>query len=486
MSAKQGDYYQLLGIDQNATASEIEEAFERQIASQHQDLSAADESEISFLHYVHEVLTDPKRRKIYDSLLNDATAPQLAADVKVSNQNLNLVDIPQILYLLIDIYSGDIIEEKIRPLNLCLVIDSSTSMRGERLEQVKNGLRLLIDKLSNGDVLSLIRFSDRAQVVLPAGRLGQQKDILANIQSLHAAGGTEIFHGLSAGVGQLRQMASADYNNTLVLITDGRTYGDEEKCLSLARQMSEDGITLSAFGIGTDWDDQFLEALVGGSGGHLEYISSAEDIISTLKKNVQGMGQVVADRLKLRAKWPRGLELLDGFRIAPYAQPLSIDDSLINLGEISGHAPLRILLEFEIQPQTIPTRIRIPLRFEAKMAQKGKTKFEEKVSISIIQDAQPTLPPAEIVRAVRLLTLHRLNEKVWREVEEGQIERAAVRLNHLSTRFLEAGEDILAGHAQAEAMRLSRMETLSPGAYKNLRYGTRSLMGKTIQLVEDD
>lgn len=485
MDGEQGDYYQYLGLNQDSTASEIDAAFERKRMELEQSDSVSQESDLTFLLYVYEVLSNPDRREVYDSLVSDVKAPDLATAVQVSNSRLMLLDIPQIVYLLVEIKADADNKEKSLPLNLCLVVDCSTSMRGERLEQIKKGLYMLLDKLSEGDVLALVRFSDRAQVVLPARRLGDQKDTTSKIQALRASGGTEIYHGLSAGVGQIHQTTLTDFNNQLILITDGRTYGDEEKCLQLAASLADEGITLSAFGIGAEWDDQFLDALVGPSGGHSEHVNQPKDIVAALQKNVQGMGQVIANHAQLRAKWPRAVQLLNGFRLSPFPQPLSTDNGQILLGDIEGHTPLRFLLEFEVPPQTIPTRIRIPLRFEVEVTGQGKQKFDEKVSLFITRETTSSTPPPDIVRAVRLLTLHRLNEKVWNEVEAGQMERAAVRMSHLSTRFLEAGETILARQAGAEAERLSRLGLLSSEAHKNLKFGTRSLMGKTIQWDKD-
>lgn len=206
MSFEQSNYYQVLSLNRNASASDIEEAYGRIRASLMRDEADSGESDLSFLLHVYEVLSSPQRRELYDSLLADVTAPHLTTAVQVSNNELRLLDIPQIVYLLVELRPGEISKEKTVPLNLCLVVDCSTSMRGERLEQTKSGLTMLLDKLSSGDVLSLVRFSDRAQVVLPPKPVSEQQEPIARIQALNASGGTEIFQGLSAGVGQMKQV----------------------------------------------------------------------------------------------------------------------------------------------------------------------------------------------------------------------------------------------------------------------------------------
>ena len=486
MSFEQSNYYQVLGLNRDASASEIEEAYESIRAGLVQDESDPEDSDSSFLLHVFEVLSNPQRRKLYDSLLVDVTSPNLLTTVQASNTELRLLDTPQIVYLLVEVRSTENAEEKLLPLNLCLVVDCSTSMRGKRLEQVKTGLQMLLARLSAGDVLSLISFSDRAHVVIPARHVGELQDPIAKVQALQASGGTEIFQGLSAGFGQINQMTKREYSNHLILLTDGYTYGDEDKCLRLASKLADEGITLSAFGIGTDWDDQFLDALARLSGGYAEYIANEQDIVSTLGNRLQEVGAVFATRVQLQGKWPRTVDLLDSFRLTPFAQPLQDENGQIQLGELEGHTPLRFLLEFSVPAQPIPIRVRIPLKFKAEIPGQGEQKIEESVQLSIVNDALPKEPPPEIVRAVRLLTLYRLNEKVLQEMELGHLDRAATRMNHLSTRFLEAGETMLAEQASVEAQRLSQVGKLSPGGHKNLKYGTRALMRKAIQLDWDD
>src|SRR5205809_877871 len=60
-------------------------------------------------------------------------------------------------------------------LNLTVVIDHSTSMKGVRMERVKVAAFQLIDQLSAQDMLSVVTFSDRAEVLIPAGPLADKQ-----------------------------------------------------------------------------------------------------------------------------------------------------------------------------------------------------------------------------------------------------------------------------------------------------------------------
>ena len=75
-----------------------------------------------------------------------------------------------------------------------------------------------------------------------------------------------------------------------------------------------------------------------------------------------------------------------------------------------------------------------------------------------------------------MFNLYQMNEKAWSEAEAGQFDMATARMQHISTRLLEAGEEELSQQAFAETQRLAAMETVSGEGRKGLRYGTRALM----------
>jgi Ca-activated chloride channel family protein len=486
MSNQQSNYYEILGLKRDASTREVEEAFVQLRSRLSETGEDPGESDFAIIVHAYEVLSSSHRRRLYDSLLAETDKPPLVTNIQSSSQQIQVLDIPQIVYLLVELRSPEMVDNALLPLNLCLVIDRSTSMRGERQEQVKVALQMLLNKLSPGDVLSIVSFSDRAEIILPAMPVGEHQEPMAKIQDIQVAGGTEIYQGLTAGVQQMRQVALSNYNNHLILLTDGHTYGDAAQCLRLAAREADEGITINAFGIGTDWDDQFLDALVAPSGGCAEYVDSPQTIVSVLESRLQGLGEAFARRVRLQENWPRRVDLLDAFRLTPYAKPLLTGQDGIRLGDIEGRSPLTFLLEFSIEPHPIPARIRIPLAFEAEIPGQEKQVFEALFQLTILNDAIPADSPPDVIRAVRLLTFYRLNEKAWQEIELGQVDKAATRMHHLSTRFLEIGESRLAQQADIEARRLSVSGKLSAEGRKQLKYGTRTLMGKTLQLEWDD
>jgi Ca-activated chloride channel homolog len=96
--------------------------------------------------------------------------------------------------------------------------------------------------------------------------------------------------------------------------------------------------------------------------------------------------------------------------------------------------------------------------------------------------------PERIVRAVQILNMYRMNEQAWKEAEKGDLTAATKRMEYLTSRLREAGFTKLAQKAQAETQRMSYTGQLSAEGRKQIRYGTRTIMTKSLSLdfVEDE
>src|SRR5215204_1566756 len=89
------------------------------------------------------------------------------------------------------------------PLNLCLVLDQSHSMRGEKMDRVKDAARYVIDKLGPQDTLSVVSFNDRATLVVSAQPVSNHQELKDLVDGIIPRGGTELAKGISMGLDQL-------------------------------------------------------------------------------------------------------------------------------------------------------------------------------------------------------------------------------------------------------------------------------------------
>jgi Ca-activated chloride channel family protein len=479
------DHYALLGVPRNALPEEIRRAYREAALRLHPDRANTPGDTELFIQVnkAYEVLSDAKLRAEYDVRLAQsetelAAKSRFRCTVVQSRQALLQLDEPQVHYLLLDIFPAENLPDVRPPINLAIVVDRSTSMRGQRLDQVRSAALTILKDLAPGDSASIVAFSDRAEVVVSPDQAKDMSTARARLSLLTAGGGTEIGQGLEAGVAELRRNFSREGVNHLVLLTDGRTYGDEDACLRLADQAAELGITLNGVGIGADWSDRLLDDLAGRSGGSVIFLDTPKVITGLLRSIFDGLSHVVAGRLRLEGSVAGQVDLRSAFRLNP--DPMPLGDSLpMMLGNLMRGDRIRLLLELVVHPIGSIEQLTLA-NFTASGdmlgAESEVSSLPIEVRAPVSRQPDPEPPPAEIVSALNLVGLYRMQEKARHEAELGQSSQAARRLENLATHLLAAGDRELAKAALTEAERLTHTRRLSSEGEKVLKYGTRALL----------
>ena len=407
----------------------------------------------------------------------------LQVTIRTSHDQLNALPSEQLIYLLLKVAPGETVQRRRAPLNISLVIDRSTSMRGSRLNQVKAAASLIIDKLSAGDTISIVTFSDRAQVVIPSQKVGNKVALVSRINSIIASGATEIYQGLQAGLRELRKQRIDEHVSHMILLTDGHTYGDSEQCLLLAKDAAEKGVSMSAFGLGTEWNDEFLDGLVAPSGGRSAFIESPQQIIAYLENQIEGLGMMFAQNVQLQYRFPTRVGIRFAFKVSPYVQPVPVEKNILKLGMLEGSTPVTCLLEIGVGPQELGSYLELPYQVSAELIgmENELARVTGKQVLAVVESASsPELDP-ELVQAVQALTYYRMNEKAWQDVEAGRLETATRRMEQLTKRLQGAGFRELAQQAANETRRLQQLGSMSDEGHKRLKYGTRRLLSGKLE-----
>ncbi|MGD2079445.1 MAG: VWA domain-containing protein [Chloroflexota bacterium] len=414
----------------------------------------------------------------------------LDVTIESSREALAALDSPQLLYLLIEVKPAQPQVLSRTPLNLSLVLDRSTSMRGERLSSVRSAATMIVKQLSADDSLSVIAFSDRASVVIPSGVKQEEARTLNKISQIEAFGGTEIYQGLEAGYRELHRVTLAEHTNHLILLTDGHTYGDTDECIEIVRTGAGDGISLSAFGIGADWNEYFLDRLAAITGGETSFIAAPEDVVPILQQCVTGLGTVYARNLRLTRDLPGAFKLISAFRVAPIAQPLNSNGYNLRMGNVVDSVPLSFLLELSVEPQKPGTELALDLELLADIPSESirDHRVEVQRTLQVVADEPQGDPPEKLVAAVQAWNLHQMNDNVWNDIDQGNVQRATTRMRRLTTRLMQAGHTHLAQQLRAETERLTSGAEVSSEGRKALTFGTRSLVAQTVQLrtIDDE
>ena len=478
------DFYSLLGLMRNATAEDIRQAYFEAARRLHPDRNTTPGDTEFFLgvQEAYEVLSNPRKRAKYDSTLPPEKPADIPVDYRVlfSRQSLIRLAEPQLLYVLMEFSHPASMQTPPAPsLNICLVLDRSTSMQGVNMDVVKATAIQILRKMKSQDIFSVIAFSDRAEEIIPASRNTELGKLEARIHMLQPSGGTEIFSGLEMGYNEIIRNVHHAQVNHIILLTDGRTYGDEDKCINLAHRASEQGIGISGLGIGSEWNDNFLDDLASCTGGSSMYVSRPQDIQKILLDKFTRLGSAYAEETRLVFKIPEGIELRYAFRIQPEAGVFSIESPMM-LGPIVRETSLKVLMEFVVQPQTVQQKAITLLDGKILVTLTDESAPKKPIPIRLIRpftdEAGTDIPSPDIVDALSHLRLYRLQEQARLEVTAGEYDQASEHLHRLASHLLSQGERGLARTVLLEAEHIQQNKSFSQQGRKEIKYGTRALL----------
>lgn len=482
------DPYSVLGVSSSASAEDIKRAYRHLVQRLHPDKnpdSAAAATQFLEVQQSYDLLADPIHRRGYDESPIQASSEDTYFTLRVTPSKRSMLVMPesQVVYLLAEIFPAPqaqevetVIDSRV---NLALVLDQSNSMNGPRLDKVKYAAQQIIETLDSNDILSVITFNDRASILIPATPVENKAALKTRIAMMGASGGTEIYQGLSAGLEQVRKYYGPKLVNHIILLTDGHTFGDQARCIELAEDAATQGIGLSAMGLGSDWNDEFLDELATKTGGTSFYVKSPNMVSDFMQNQVQQMTNAFAERMKLSVASDPDVQLELAFKLAPNPQPLETNVDSIPLGSLQAKRPISVLLQFQM-PSNQPVGFRTVARIIASgdILQNNRQAYRAMSDISLETSETPITeePPNVILDALSKLTLYRLQERAQEALEDGDVIEATRRLENLATRLLEMGQESLAQQTLAEARRVAHTNVLSEKGKKALKYQTRSLL----------
>ena len=211
-----------------------------------------------------------------------------------------------------DVKQTEIIEK-----DFIFVLDHSGSMRGRKVEQVKEALRYCVENLNDGDRFNLILFN--TDITSLADRLnrgeewfgderwhhsaalshklidvkdGREKAI-AFIDGIEGRGGTNINDALHTA---LEEKPDPNRPRIIVFLTDGRpTVGvrNPAQILENIAKANKNQSRLFVFGVGYDVNDHLLDKMAADNGGTRNYVTPNEDIEVAVSSLLRKMNEPV-------------------------------------------------------------------------------------------------------------------------------------------------------------------------------------------------
>ncbi|MHC4661711.1 MAG: VWA domain-containing protein [Planctomycetota bacterium] len=228
---------------------------------------------------------------------------------------------------------------------LTLVIDRSGSMRGDKIEQVREAALQIVHGLMKGEAFNIITYNDGVDLFSSAPVIKTDKTVKEAemfINNIIPMGGTNIYDAL---LETLRQKPVEKMLPVVLFLTDGLpTVGrtSEVEIRELAMKSNPHNRRIFTFGVGYDVNTPLLDKISNETRAMATYVLPNEDVEVKVGQAFKKLaGPVIADTK---------MEVLDKDGKSAQARVVDVmpgrlpdvfeDDELVILGRYSGEEPL--------------------------------------------------------------------------------------------------------------------------------------------------
>lgn len=264
-------------------------------------------------------------------------APEQAGPLELGlsfDVNAVPIDTAATRYLVVTVRAPDALSEAARgaraPVDLALVMDVSGSMLSAgKLDQAKRAALALTSELGDADRLALVTFDGAASTLVPLGANVAAK-ARPLIQGLVTGSGTNLGAGLTLGLETLRDPERV---RRLLLLTDGQANQGITEPSALTRMARVEGVTVSAIGLGTDYNEGLLASIADAGGGNYDFVDAKTDLVALYASELHHAATQVSQGTALRLTFAPGVH-----PVRVYAWDASVEGQTVamSLGSLSS------------------------------------------------------------------------------------------------------------------------------------------------------
>jgi Ca-activated chloride channel family protein len=300
-------------------------------------------------------------------------------------------------------------------LNLALVIDRSGSMAGSKLSHARKAARFLASELTERDRLAIVTFDGEVTVLVPSQPVRDPLLFISAINSIHSGGCTALFDGWLAGATQVASQLDPQGLNRVLLLSDGQANEGLTRADAIAAKvegLTQRGISTSAFGLGSGFDEDLMGAVAAAGDGTLAQIESPQQLADLYASELDGLASTVGRKVSLGIRAQHGARVMDVFNDLPTTSAGNLQLPNLRYGQELGIG-VRLQLPAWAPNQEI-ARVRLAWRSPER---EGRQELIEHLTL-------PVRPQAELegltadARVAEQLALLQANRERRRAIEE--------------------------------------------------------------------
>ena len=165
------------------------------------------------------------------------------------------------------------------PTGIALVLDTSGSMKGEPIENLKAAASVFIDKMRDIDKIAIIGFADKAVVF--SGFTSDNELLKSSIDSITPEGETALFDGIEEGL-KLFENTEGLRHKYLVVLSDGADTVSTSTVGNIVERANTGNITVYSVALlSSEFNPEDLDRISAGTNGELLQTTDPAELTET-------------------------------------------------------------------------------------------------------------------------------------------------------------------------------------------------------------
>lgn len=278
-----------------------------------------------------------------------AVDPEVVSLASALSQKLVAADKAGEIRVRLRIDAAKLKHSKRPPINVVLVMDSSGSMEGKAIEDARAAALALVDGLAEGDHFAVVTFDSLTRVLVPSTTIdaASQGSIRDHIGKMAARGTTDLAGGLTAGLAEVQRGYLNNGVSRLVLLSDG-VPNDESTMASLGQTAASMQVSITALGLGLEYNETLLASLARQTGGKFHFIEDSAKVAAVLGEEVLRLERIVAQNLTLTLLPGPGVSI-EGV-LGHNGQPLANRGLQLGLGDLGEGSHRELIVRLRVGP----------------------------------------------------------------------------------------------------------------------------------------
>jgi Ca-activated chloride channel family protein len=340
------------------------------------------------------------------------------------------------------------------PTDLVVVLDRSGSMTGQKIADARAAIHYIISRLGPEDRFALVPFSNGATTAIPLSHATPMatEGWSRIVDSIEAGGGTNMATGLRIGLRTIETARAVSRSPRVILISDGLAAETHAELRGEASRAARGEFTLSAVGVGSDFDETLMAMLADAGTGNYFYLEDSRNLADVFAAEFETARETVASGLSVTLTPGDGVEVIEA---AGYPLSRSGRDVTFNPGALFSNQKRRIWVTFRVPTDRPVERelgeVRVAYRAGSQRAELHLDDFPKIACVVDESDFYASLDEDAWARSVAVEGYNQLRQNVAKHVKSGRPEEAKREIADFQDRY-RAFNAVMAAPAVAESI----------------------------------